>query len=619
MAAPRWLAGLWLVAVARCSDEDRGGRRRPVVLVVADDFRPQVGAFGFDDVETPHLDRLVAGGVSFTRAYAQAPSCNPSRTSFLTGLYPDVTKVFYFEGVAHLTMGARGELDVFTHLRSHGFLTFGVGKLWHWEPVGHPFSKVGGPYFPEPGTYDQEWGCADGEKDGGRCAPTSGQPFLMGKVFPTDDPAPSLFDYRVASNAVAKLRVGADAYARQRRPFLLGCGFHHPHTKWRVPRPLYEKLKKRRRVAAPDAARRTVGAPVHAFGDVNLGPEGQFVDGQRFAVPQRPWRPGSDAMRPDAAVELRRGYLSAVTFMDSQLGRVLDALDDLKLANDTVVIFTSDHGYGLGERGHWGKGSLYEIDARVPLIVRDPHQPAGRGESCAHLVELVDLYKSVVDLANLPFSRTLYTWLEGHSLRPSLARPRGHLRRRDVAITMMPKCLGKATEADNTPFSCNDKSFTWGRIMRAGAAPLVGFAARSEQYRYVAWMRLNATIDAVDWSAAPAFEELYDNAKQRDDDFDSADTVNLVAAADAAAFDDVRRTADRHLGWLRTAARDRFFRAFGQYAHRIHNEHPLIPDGATLDPWKRDRSADRMPKRDAPQKRGGGGVFGFGRRAGREM
>ncbi|KAH8062881.1 histone H2A [Aureococcus anophagefferens] len=266
--------------------------------------RRAVGAFGFDDVETPHLDRLVAGGVSFTRAYAQAPSCNPSRTSFLTGLYPDVTKVFYFEG----------------------------------------------------------------------------------------------------------------------------------------------------------------------------------------------------------------------------LGRVLDALDDLKLANDTVVIFTSDHGYGLGERGHWGKGSLYEIDARVPLIVRDPHQPAGRGESCAHLVELVDLYKSVVDLANLPFSRTLYTWLEGHSLRPSLARPRGHLRRRDVAITMMPKCLGKATEADNTPFSCNDKSFTWGRIMRAGAAPLVGFAARSEQYRYVAWMRLNATIDAVDWSAAPAFEELYDNAKQRDDDFDSADT-----------------------------------------------------------------------------------------------
>ena len=94
--------------------------------------------------------------------------------------------------------------------------------------------------------------------------------------------------------------------------------------------------------------------------------------------------------------------------------------------------------------------------------------------------------------------------------------------------------------------------------------------------------------------------------------------MNLVAAGDAAAFDDVRRTADRHLGWLRAAARDRFFRAFGQYAHRIHNEHPLIPDGATLDPWKRDRSADRTPKRDAPQKRGGG-VFGFGRRAGREM
>ena len=84
-----------------------------------------------------------------------------SRRGDPLGLYPDVSKVYYFEGVPALTMGERGTIDLFSHMRTHGFLTFGVGKLWHWEPVGHPFSKVGGAYFPVVGTYGQEWGCPD--------------------------------------------------------------------------------------------------------------------------------------------------------------------------------------------------------------------------------------------------------------------------------------------------------------------------------------------------------------------------------------------------------------------------------------------------------------------------
>ena len=380
-----------------------------------------------------------------------------------------------------------------------------------------------------------------------------------------------------------------------------GVGFHHPHTKWRVPRALYKHLEKSRRVQAPDLTARTVGAPVFAFGDINIGFTGELIDQSTFGVPQTPWT-GGNVIRSDAAVELRRGYLSAITFMDRQFGRVLDSLDELGVANETVVIFTSDHGYGIGERGHWGKGSLYEIDVRVPLIVRDPEAAAGHGKSCAHLVELVDLFKSVIDLANLPFSKTLYTWLEGHSLRASLSKPRSRLRHRDIAITMMPKCYGKSKEADVTPFSCNDKSFTWSGRLEQGYFPLLGYAARSNDYRYVAWMKHNATFDAVDWSQVPAFEELYDNRKMSETDFDSTDTVNLVMQTPANDFPRIRSIADQHLGWLRRAARDRFTRAFGQYAHRVHNDHPSLPAGATLDPWKRDRSLDKLPPRQKPPK-----------------
>ena len=168
-----------------------------MVFLMADDFRPQMGHLGFTDVETPNLDRLAKGGVSFTRAYCQAPACNPSRFSFLTGNYPDVHKVYFFESTAPAAMGQRGALDFFAHARSHGYMTFGVGKLWHWGPDKKSFSPAGGAYFPT--KYDQEWGCTDREPSG-RCAPTDvSKPWVAGKVFATDVSNALLFDHRVAS------------------------------------------------------------------------------------------------------------------------------------------------------------------------------------------------------------------------------------------------------------------------------------------------------------------------------------------------------------------------------------------------------------------------------------
>jgi len=568
---------LALLACARAfkqtKDDTKPRGKRNVLFMIADDLRPQLGHLGHaSDVDTPSIDRLAATGVSFRRAYCQAPACNPSRNSFLTGTYPDVSKVFYFEGVTHLTLGKRGETDVFTHMRSHGYITMGVGKLWHWEPIGEPFTRGTGAHFPRWGSYNQEWGCEDTD-GGGRCSPVTGEPYVMGRVFPTKDPAESLFDYRVASDAAKKLELGQRQWVTRRRPFFLGVGFHHPHTKWRIPSELWARYA-HKTIRMPDPVRRTAGAPFFAFGDNNIAPEAVTLDGTAHSVPRKPYL--GDVLARTAVQELRRGYLASVAFLDVQVGRVLDRVDALSLANDTVVIFTSDHGYGIGERGHWGKGSLYEIDARVPLIVRDPHHKAMWGRSTNALVELVDLYKSVIDLAHLPFSRHMYQWLEGVSWRPlvedvSERGPRSH------ALTMVPKCFGK-TYGDLPPHNCGGRSFEW--HAREGAThALVGFAARSHRYRYVAWMPHNYSLDSVDWARAPQEEELYDNGMLDESDLDSSDAVNLLsksAKLQGAAWAGARDVGDAHLRWLHQAARDRFFRAFGEYAIRLHDTSPVV-------------------------------------------
>ena len=431
---------------------------------------------------------------------------------------------------------------------------------------------------------------------GGRCSPRKEEvpdgDIVMGRVYPTSDPAESLFDYRVASDANKKLALGAKQWSMRRRPFFLGVGFHHPHTKWRIPQKTWRDYGTRR-IAMPEITRKTPGAPFYAFGDNNIAPTAITIDGTHHRVPAKPYKEGKEL--PEHVVrELRRGYLASVAFLDVQVGRVLDQVDDLHLTNDTVIIFTSDHGYGIGERGHWGKGSLYEIDARVPLIVRDPHHRHMWGTKTNALVELVDLYKSVIDLAHLPFGRNMYQWLEGKSWRSIVESGQGG---NSHALTIVPKCYGKK-HGDAPPHNCGGRSYEWHRMEGGTKHALVGFAARSHRWRYVAWMDHNESLDAVDWARAPVAEEFYDNSKMDETDLDSSDALNLLSAAaqlQGVEWADIRDKADAHLRWLRQSARDRFFRAFGEYAHRLHDQSDAVK--AFLPSHQKPAA---MPPRDPP-------------------
>ncbi|KAJ8614273.1 hypothetical protein CTAYLR_001144 [Chrysophaeum taylorii] len=562
---------------------------RPVIFVVADDLR------GDDETlieaRAPNLAFLKREALSFSRAYCQAPACNPSRNSFLTGVMPDVSKVFGFEATTSETLGARGETSFFSVLRSHGYQSFGVGKLYHWEPFGRPFSDNS--YFPS--TYNQEWG--DMEYMPRECSSRGrrrkSNDCHRADVFLADDET-ELFDSKVTERSLEYLEVGARDYFDDatKTPFVLGVGYHHPHLKWYVPGRLYDVA---RNASVAKDHLPPIGAPWFAHGDIAVGsPQSgdlklldETVVDSALWYRERPTRHNLPRMPDRVQRELRGGYLAAVSFMDEQLGRLLEALVKLELwEDDAIVIFTSDHGYGLGERGHWGKSSLYEIDARVPLYVRDPRSPESRGGVSKALVELVDLTRSIIDLAELPYGPGMYDVFDGRSWKRIVDRKLPDDKwnaDRKIAITIIPKCRREY----GVPFSCQGKSYAW------GSDALLGFAARSAGWRYVAWMPFNKTLDAVDWSQLPVAEELYDH-RPPDLRVDDWDHVNLLDAAAAAASKTHRDVANHHLTWLRQKARRRHIQALGKYPFRAYDN---LHGPAMLDWYPQGRRpTDRLPR-----------------------
>lgn len=540
------------VRVAAAKKKWKATSTRPVVFVIADDLRAD------SIVKVPNLSALKAASISFDRAYCQTPACNPSRNSFLTGVMPDVSKVFGFEATTKETMGSRGTRSFFSELKMQGFASYGVGKIYHWEPFGDPFStdyacledhtrRCQFEYYPE--VYNQEWGCNDDACKPSECrvAYNKGNTCYRRDIYLAAD-SEELFDAKVTREATKYLWIGARDYFQRQVPFVLGIGFHNPHLEWRIPRRLFAMQN----ATAAIHHLPPQGAPQFAFGDIAVGSQselelvdGTVVNGDQFYC-ATPTRRNMPRMPEAVARELRAGYGGAVAFLDEQVGTLINEAKSSMLWDEAVVIFTSDHGYGLGEHGHWGKSSLYEVDCRVPLLVRDPQLTMGRASMA--VVELLDIGKTILDLSGSPFT-LLSVKLPGRSLRRLLSTESAYdhewNHQRRIATTMISRCLHKPA----VPFLCPGRSYLWPQDA------IVGYAARSTHFRYVAWMSFNASIDSVNWSQRPIAEELYAyaNVFATSDDWDRQ---NLMAVGSSYS-NEYRVVANRHFSWLRSAARRR--------------------------------------------------------------
>jgi len=399
---PKFLSILTLLLMAPMASVHSADPAKPnVLLIMADDLRDFGGAFTREVVKMPNLERLRARGTTFERAYVQYPVCNPSRSSMLTGLRAEQT------GIVGNDIPFRDKQpDVVTLpqlFKQAGWQSHAFGKLYHlsggrntearqrWTDEGKSWhtsqgfettptgrKMVDGRNVTNGALSWCQWGAAEGGDD--------------------DQP-----DGQIASATVAMIEKQGDA------PWFIGCGFMKPHDPFIAPKKYFDLYTPESLKAWRDPAGLTA-APKEAVG---FGTYAQAFD--KFT--DREWQ------------ELFRAYCAGASFMDAQLGRVLDVLDRDNLWDKTIVIFVGDHGYHTGERQWWNKNTLFERSCRAPFIIAAPGMPGA--QVSRSLIEFVDLYPTLTDLCGLQMPHVA----TGTSLRPILAKADAEVK--DAAFTLV--------------------------------------------------------------------------------------------------------------------------------------------------------------------------------------
>ena len=349
---------------------------KPNVLFIAvDDLNHWVGHLGRNpQTKTPNIDRLAAMGVTFANAQCAAPVCNPSRAALLSGKRPGTTGIY--DNNNPFVKVLKPEESLVMQFKNAGYDTLGTGKLWH-----------GGLGWPEQWTTIQEETKLKGKVDDRSIGGIAFGPIVEG-----GDGAVS--DTGIADYGISELG------KTHNKPFFLTLGFHKPHMPWNVPQKYYD---------------------IHPLADIQLPPtrEGDLSDippaGVKMAKPDGDHAAVLASGRWKEAVQ---AYLAAISYLDGQIGRVLDAYDQSPAKDNTIIVFWGDHGWHLGEKEHWRKFALWEEAARAPFIwvVPGVTKPGG---VCKSPVDFMSLYPTLCDLTTLPKP----AWIEGNNIKPLLADP----------------------------------------------------------------------------------------------------------------------------------------------------------------------------------------------------
>lgn len=420
-----WLLAAWLMLIGSPSTVSAAEPTWNVVFLAVDDLGNVLGRTRPTGLKTPHLDRLVERGTFFERAYCQIPLCNPSRASVLTGLRPDQTTVFDLD--RHFRTAAPDAETLPQWFSRQGRKAARIGKLFHYDvPKG-----IGTPGLDDPASW------AETVNPKGR---DTAEEALI--VNPTPQrPISAAMSWLAADGADAEQTDGmiADESVRWlerngKKPFFLGVGFFRPHTPYVAPKKYFEMYPidaiALPQVPADDREGRPSAAVPHNIPLPNYG------------------------LPPETLREALQAYYASTSFVDAQIGRVVEAVDRLGLADRTILVVWSDHGYHLGEHGLWQKRTLYDESARAPVIVVWPHAKT-RGKTCRRVVEFIDLYPTLVDLCG----GTPDASLPGRSLRPLLDDP--ELPWESSAVTQILRPMGERL--------------------------VMGRAATTERWRYVEW------------------------------------------------------------------------------------------------------------------------------------
>ncbi len=482
-----------MVSVLVClSDSGRGASLEAagpvnVLFIGVDDLRPELGCYGADYIHSPNIDRLASEGVVFERAYCQWAICMQSRASLLTGLRPDS-----FRGqAARFRTVVPDVVTLPQHFKQHGYYTQSFGKIYHgaWETayIGNSHQDPVSWSAPRWTASPQYYFSPEGIRIAREVFATSKDRFLRNVKRDPDDPdqwkqhfvrgpateAPEVDDNVPADGAIAEAaleKMRELARREEKRPFFLAVGFMKPHLPFIAPK-RYWDLYEPEEIPPVKVSEAPAGAPDLAL--TNWGELRAYTD-----------MPKSGPLSQEQTRRLRHGYAACVSYIDAQVGRLLDELETLGLRENTIVVLWADHGFKLGDLGMWCKHTNFELDTRVPLIVSAPGRIRG-GRSDA-LVELVDLHPTLSELAGLP----VHPGAEGVSFAPIAEDPR--------------------VPGEEAAFS---------QYPRSGRT---GYSIRTATHRYTEW-RLAG-------SGAVVAKELYEYGK------DGTERVNLADRPQHAAL-----------------------------------------------------------------------------------
>jgi len=416
-----------------------GPRKLNVLFISVDDMNNDLGCYGSPIVKTPGIDRLAARGVKFDRAYCQYPLCSPSRTSIMTGLRPDTTRVFDLQ--LHFRKTVPDAVTLGELFKNDGYYAARVGKVYHY---GNP-GQIGTNGLDDAHTWNHRVNPAGVDKTKlepriTNLTPGRGLGSSLSFLSDPDHADTEHTDGMVATEVIKLLEQNQD------KPFFIAAGFYRPHCPYVAPKQYFD-LYPLDQIRFPDEpAEHIKQIPEPALGST------------------KPWP--LFGVDPEEARRAKQAYYASISFVDAQINRLLDAMDRLKLWENTVVVFWSDHGYHVGNHGLWKKQSLFETSARVPMVIAAPGKSAGK--VAMQPVELVDLYPTLADLAGIKAP----TSVEGKSLRPLL---------------------------ENVSAEWSHPAYT--QVRRGGQ--IVGRSVRTDRWRYTEWDAGKAGVQLYDMQADP--------------------------------------------------------------------------------------------------------------------
>jgi iduronate 2-sulfatase len=476
---------------------------KPNVLFIAiDDLKPELGCYGNKLVKTPNIDRLAKMGTVFLSNYCQQAVCGPTRASLMTGMRPDVTKVWDLK--TKMRDMNPNILTIPQYLISQGYATAGVGKIYHPSCVDKksdeqswtvPYIKalasdyangLGEPAFkhyqsPALKALAAERGVVKG--NGKTEKEEDGQNLVSGKPGPATE-CLDLPDNAYEDGVTAlKGKAQMIAFSKAKQPFFMAVGFHKPHLPFVSPKKYWDLYKREDMPLAPFQQ--------HAANEVFIAYESSgelrnYSDIPAFTTfTKEELRAG---LKPEKQKELVHGYYAAISYTDAQVGILLNTLDSLGTLNNTIIVLWGDHGWHLGDHDMWGKHTNFEQATRSPLIIAAPGLKPGKTSS---MTEHIDIFPTICDLAGTPIP----TVLQGKNLKPLMQNNKASVK--EFSMSQYPRKL-KGDEFKKLGYA-NGK--------------LMGYSLRNDKYRYTLWLNNNYTsAETFDQSRVYAVE-MYDYVK----------------------------------------------------------------------------------------------------------